>query len=433
MSSPEVSTLHRPAPDMRIAQLDILRGVAVLGIYWINVMVAALPYSVYVLPMLLGEATYANILIWAFSETMVEGSMRGLFSMLFGASAMLFLNESRLAGDGLSVVDRYYRRSLLLVLFGLIHAWLLLWTYDVLYAYGLLGLFLFPLRKLGPGILLATGLALLVFGDTAMNQFVDNEVSNSTPQVRYEPGLMPADFAIQGADDETVSQSILKQLEEEVLIYQSRYSIIFRFQIKDVIEQQSSNMYNIYFFDIGGMMLIGMALFKLGVLSGQRTRRFYLGLTLAGYALGLLVRGPETYEALHDGFDVSMLLSDGGPGYNIGRLGMTLGHIGLICLLSQFALLSRSKQVLAAVGRMALSNYIMQSLFSMFIFYGFGLGLYSKLERYQLIFVCLAVWLVQIIISLLWLRYFHYGPLEWVWRSLIYGQRQKLYKTEQAA
>ncbi|MDH5445398.1 MAG: DUF418 domain-containing protein [Gammaproteobacteria bacterium] len=427
MSSPEIATLHRPSPDIRIAQLDILRGVAVLGIYWINVMVAALPYSVYVLPMLLGDSTYANTLVWAFSETFIDGTMRGLFSILFGASAMLFLNESRLAGEGLFVVDRYYRRTLLLIVFGMFHAWILLWPYDVLYAYGLLGLFLFPLRALQAKTLIAIGLSLLIIGDTAMNEVFDSS-SNQTSKLSQtsQQYLMPVDFNIIG-NNETVDQSILNQLGEEILVYQSSYQTIFRYQIKDVIEQQSTNMYDTHFFDIGGMMLIGMALFKLGVLNGTRTRRFYLGLIFYGYGSGLLLRGTDIYEALTSGFDVSMLLGTGGPTYNIGRLAMTLGHIGLICLLSQLKL-NRIKGTLAAVGRMALTNYLMQSALSIFIFFGFGLGFYSKFERYQLIFICLIVWLIQIIFSLVWLKFFYYGPLEWVWRTLIYGRPQKFRK-----
>jgi len=417
MSNTETNTLHYPSPDIRIVQLDVMRGAAVLGIYWINVMVAALPHSAYLIPVLLGDATTANNMVWAFSEVFVDGTMRGLFSMLFGASAMLFLDESRLAGKGLEVVDRYYRRSLLLMLFGMLHAWLLLWPNDVLYAYGLFGLFLFPLRKLAPQVLLVLGLVLLALGDMGVAEIqpaADPAASVST-QLNKAPDLT----------DSGLSQTIANQMDETISTFRAGYWRIFDYQKQQVVEQQSTNIYNSHFFDIGGMMLIGMALFRLGILIGRRTRSFYLQMTVMAYLCGMLFRGPETLEAFDYGFKMTRLLGHEGETYNIGRLAMGLGHIGLICLLCQTVLFEPVARMLAAVGRLALSNYIMQSILSMFIFYGFGLGLYGQLERYQLLFICLAVWVVQIIFSLVWLKHFHYGPLEWLWRSLIYGRKQR--------
>lgn len=107
----QAATPGTSAPASRIEQLDVTRGFAVLGIYWINIAIFALPHGAYALPSLWGEATQANILTWAFSELFVEGSMRGLFSMLFGASAMVFLDEARLQKQSVDLVDRYYRRS----------------------------------------------------------------------------------------------------------------------------------------------------------------------------------------------------------------------------------------------------------------------------------------------------------------------------------
>lgn len=428
MSSAETNTHHHPSPDIRIQQLDVLRGVAVLGIYWINVTVFALPYSVYLLPVLMGDAIQANSLAWAFSEVFVDGTMRGLFSMLFGASAMLFLDESRLAGNGLDVVDRYYRRTLLLMLFGMMHAWLLLWPYDVLYAYGLFGLFLFPLRKLSARTLLIAGLMLLLLGDLIVEeQPAAKQTGRDEAAAVIHHGIQ-ATAAITNESGDNISESIAMQIEEEIGVYQSGYLRIFQYQQKDVIEQQSTNMYDTHVFDIGGMMLIGMALFRWGVLSGRRSRKFYLQLALMGYFAGVLIRGPDAYDAITNGFDLSRLLGREATAYNLGRLMMTLGHIGLVMLLCRFPLFDRTARILAAIGRLALTNYIMQSVLSIFLFFGIGLGLYARYERYQLILICLAVWFVQIVFSLVWLRYFHYGPLEWVWRSLIYGKRQRLKK-----
>lgn len=149
------------APDSgRIAQIDVLRGFAVLGVFWIGVGAFGMPYGANALPTLLGTPSTLNLAVWASTEVFMEGAMRGLFSMLFGASALIYLDQSRLDRDGLAIVDRFYRRNLTLMLFGIIHAYVLLWPHDVLYAYGLIGLFLFPLRRAPALILFLAGVAL---------------------------------------------------------------------------------------------------------------------------------------------------------------------------------------------------------------------------------------------------------------------------------
>lgn len=420
------------APFIRIQQIDVLRGFALLGIYWINVVVFGLPSGSYALPTLVGHAEQANVAAWAFSELFVEGTMRGLFSMLFGASAMIFLNEARLAGDGVDIVDRYYRRTLLLVCFGMLHAYFLLWPYDVLYVYGLLGMFLFPLRKLRAGLLITLGCLLLLIGDMDPAAPV---MEPDEPVAEMATGLnktMREAIQSVGALEDVNHTEVLRETmdehsDEDKDRYLAGYGPIFRAQIDSVIEMESSYVYTTYVFDVGGMMLIGMALLKLGVLAGLRSTRFYLLLMVLGYLTGSLVRGVEVVPALlHN--DFLRGLADVEMGYNLGRLPITLGHIGLVGLLCRTPVFNRLTGALANVGRLALSNYIMQTLLSIFIFYGFGFGLFGAFERYQLLLVCFAVWAFQVGFSIVWLRRFRHGPLEWVWRSLIYGQVQPLRK-----
>jgi len=181
-------------------------------------------------------------------------------------------------------------------------------------------------------------------------------------------------------------------------IFHSGYATIFSLQRYLVVAKQSITIYQDYLFDIGGMMLLGMALLKMGVLTGQRTGNVYLLLALFGYGVGSVTRfflaldGPNTDSALNVA-----------TGYNLGRLLITLGHIGLVGLLCRSVWLNFVTRLLAGVGRMALTNYIMQTVISIFLFYGFGFGLYAELERYQLTLVCIGVWLFQIAYSNLWL------------------------------
>ena len=436
------------APNIRITQLDVLRGFAVLGIYWINVVIFGLPSGGYALPNMLGQAESLNIGHWMFSELFVEGSMRGLFSMLFGASAMIFLSESRLGASGLMIVDRYYRRNLLLILFGVIHAYIFLWPYDVLYAYGLIGLFLFPLRRLGATILIIAGCLLLVIGDLEygkplaekpdsllVSNLNDPDRDKSGPQTPASEAESAGEAKNDAADikdkqAEDYRESMQAQMEEDTILHQSGYLKIFRGQLEEVVSQQSLYMYSVHFYDIGGMMLIGMALLKLGVLSGKRSLGFYLALAVAGYAISMAIRSFNISAELSHGFVTDDITEHGGVTYAIGRLPLTLGHIGLIGILCRCSIFNFMTNTLAKVGRLALSNYIMQTLISVWLFYGVGWGLIGVFERYQLTYVCLAVWIIQITFSIKWLKHFQFGPLEWVWRSLIYGKRQPMIKPD---
>jgi uncharacterized protein len=411
---------HQAAHDLRIVEIDVLRGIALIGIYWINVVIFALPHGAYSLPDLLGEAKTANIAVWAFSDLFVEGTMRALFSILFGASTLIFLDEAKLGSkDGLAVVDRYYRRCLTLMLFGLIHAYLLLGQWDLLYAYGLLGMFLFPLRNVSARTLIVVALALFVISDVSSwkeNYDVlrgEESVSVMTPeeQERFR---------------QEARNTNLEDFEADFDTYRSGYPEIFAAQIPVVVEQQSSKMYSDHVFDVGGMMLVGMALMKLGVLTGERTIGFYILLALGGYIFGGLLHGIESYESWRADFnsearDPFLMMP-----YNIGRLFMTFGHIGAFGIVARLGGIPKIAPYLAPVGRMALTNYVSQTVLSVLFFYGFGFGYYGDFERYQLIWVFLAVVAFQIVASGIWLSHFRLGPLEWLWRSMIYGRWQPL-------
>lgn len=411
------------APDLRIVEIDVLRGIALIGIYWINVVIFGLPHGAYSLPALLGDATELNVGLWAFSEVFVEGAMRGLFSILFGASTLIFLNEAKLESEnGIRVVDRYYRRCLTLIAFGLIHAFVLLGQWDLLYAYGLLGLFLFPLRNIKASTLIAIALTLFVISD--FNTFTENLEALSGNDEQRQLSLDPSsDYR------EQVRATTVDEFQSDFDTYRAGYLGIFEMQVPVIVEQQSSKMYTDHVFDVGGMMLMGMALFKLGVLTGQRSLQFYLVLAAIGYLAGGMLHGVESYELWRVDFNAEARDPFLMMPYNIGRLMMTLGHIGAFGAFVRFGVIRRIAPILAPVGRMALTNYIGQTVMSVLFFYGCGLGYFGYLERYELTWVFLAVIAIQIVASNFWLRHYRFGPLEWLWRSITYGSYQQMRRT----
>ncbi|MDX1811408.1 MAG: hypothetical protein R3240_05645, partial [Gammaproteobacteria bacterium] len=235
------------APNIRIVMLDLLRGFAVLGIYWINIAVFTEDINSFFEAV---QSELAFSLEWvsgSFTDDIIEGTMRGLFSILFGASAMVFLNEAKLASQGLEVVDRYYRRTLLLVLFGLIHAYFFLWPYDVLYVYGIFGMFLFPLRKISANFLLIFGIILLFIGDISTGAPEETVKTANSETSEAELNQVIADT------DREISLKTLDTGSERTLLIEPEsksqpptipgYILLFKRNIEDVVDKQSTKMY----------------------------------------------------------------------------------------------------------------------------------------------------------------------------------------------
>jgi len=162
------------------------------------------------------------------------------------------------------------------------------------------------------------------------------------------------------------------------------------------------------------------------VLQGGRSSAFYLRLMLVGFAVGLTVNGYEVSRALTSDFDLMTTFAQMQPTYQIGRFGLALGYIGFIVWFCQRGRWLACRQALAAVGRMALTNYLMQSLICAIIFTGLGFSLVGEFSRAGLYPIVLLIWLFQLWFSRWWLHRFKLGPVEWLWRSMTYGRLPQL-------
>jgi uncharacterized protein len=178
-------------------------------------------------------------------------------------------------------------------------------------------------------------------------------------------------------------------------------------------------------FDMVPFMLIGMALLKWGVLGGGLPVRNYAAMLLVGYGIGIPL-GLYELGLYLDGQFSTLSYAKAGQTYQISRLAMVIGHLGLALLMIRLGLFKGLQRALAAVGQMALSNYIAQTLICTALFYSFGFGLFSYFDRHELYYVVFAIWAVQLIWSPLWLARFRFGPMEWLWRSLTYWKRQPM-------
>jgi uncharacterized protein len=408
----------------RIQSLDIMRGIVLFGILLMNINGMGLARA-YEDPTVSGGSTGLNLYTWIATNMFFEGTMRGLFSLLFGVGMFVLLDRLQKKGAGINSANIYFRRVTWLLVFGLIHGYLLLWTGEILYNYALMGFIVFSFRNMAPKKLIL--IAAFLFSAGALWTYADHK-SN----VKFaEEVTMAGTFKAEG-------KALTKELKEADEKWQKRQEE----RSPSAIEEYNTNMHKNYLhlvgflsakntasnqhdpyrydpFDVLSMMLLGIALFKLNILSAQKSYKFYVIMAMIGYGIGISVNYYEVTSIMNSNFSF-LGFSKSYLTYDAGRVPVAMGHVAMIMLLCKLPVLNWLKIPLAAVGKMALTNYIMHSVIAMFFFTGVGFSMFGKLERHELLYVVFSIWLFQMIISPIWLKHFQFGPIEWLWRNLSY-------------
>ena len=427
-----MSELAAAPTARRIESLDFIRGCALFGILLMNIVGMGLGPA-YDNPTIMGGDKGIDLQTWYFFNVGFEGTQRALFSILFGAGVILFSSRAEASGRS-DHADLYFRRQLLLIGFGLFNAWILLWIGDILYYYGITALVLYAFRKLPATKLLAIGLAAFALGAAWSGYEVSQTLKtyHAAEAAQKVPEKARSDeqkAAVAKWEEEKVAGPPPAQIKKSQKEMTSGYLSAHRNLAPTIRYFQSHNMYR-GFFDFYGMMMIGMALFRFGVLTLDASTRTYLGMAAIGYAVGVPLNMYEANLIMARGFD-SLGYAEANVTYDLSRLFMTMGHLGVLCLFLRSGIFGWFRQSMAAVGRMALTNYLTHSVVALIIFV--LLGYWGKLERHQLYYIVVSVWLVQLIISPIWLRYYHFGPMEWLWRALTYGTKPPFRKDAPSA
>jgi uncharacterized protein len=402
------------APQDRIQSLDVLRGFAVLGILAVNAPFFAAPWQTAANPTLPPLAIEASTAwSWFVPHVFFEFKLITLFSMLFGVSVYL-------VGGEVGEKDReavLKRRLLWLLAFGLVHA-TLVWFGDILFVYALCGLLVMPLRSLRARSLLLIGLGLF-----AVSLVI---VVGQGLILEFAARLLPTDAL-------TAMRDVAWTPPES-----ERESVIKAFQSDWVSATRENALQWLMFIGSGllafgprtvGMMMIGLALFKWGVLSG-RCKAWIYGLFII---VGLAALGLVGWQALLNfkaGFPFEHMMGRGIAANTILSPLITLLYASVLILLVKANAFAWLTGALAAAGRMAFTNYLTQSLIMTTIFWGGrGFGLFGEVDRATLMYIVPAVWALQLIWSPLWLSRFSMGPFEWVWRRLSYARPVDLLRT----
>ncbi|MBP1921978.1 uncharacterized protein J2751_000983 [Halorubrum alkaliphilum] len=397
-------------PSERIVSLDVLRGVAVLGILVINVWVFSMPEQTLLNPTIYADSTVygdlagANYYAWLVAHVFAQGTFITLFSALFGAGIVLFIESKERKGQ--SAMALHYRRTAWLIAIGMAHAYLL-WYGDILVAYGFCALGLVFCRDWDPSAQAMLGLLLLLVPSS----------------LEVLAGFAGGGEAIAGQWTPAASA-----IAAEVSTYQGGWVGQLEHRVPAAFERQTTGFIGGSFWQVGGVILLGMALYKWGVLTGERSTRIYKFLVAGGVAgLGIVLAGVCYIEANDWSADAALFWRQ----FNYwGALLVAGGYVGAIVLYTRWRPDGPITRTFAAVGRTAFTNYLLQTVVATSVFYGHGLGYFGTVSRVEMLGFVVVVWIGQLVLSVLWLRVFRFGPVEWLWRTLTYGEKQPIRKEE---
>ncbi len=393
----------------RFESLDVLRGIAVLGILMVNIQAFAMVFTAYQNPPSHMDFTGANQTAWFFQHVFFEMKFITLFSALFGAGIILMV------GDGPdSSTKVHYRRMLWLLAFGIVHAYAL-WFGDILFTYALAGMIVVLFRRMSTGKLVFWGLFWTALTGLMLT------------------GLMASfSFLPEGMSSEDVGMALTPEaLASQVAAYQAGWLDSRGYNALGAITGQVFAV--VFAGRIIGVMFLGMALFKSGFLLARWSVPKYLISAAIGLGLGLPLVWFGAEHALSSGFELGEMWVHTATNY-AGSLLMAFGYAAIVMLICKAPWLSIIRAPFRAAGRMAFTNYLTQSIAMVFIFVGPpGLGLYGTMERVEQVQLVIGVWIVQLIVSVLWLQVFRYGPFEWLWRALTYGKLHPILKERAAA
>src|SRR5262245_479859 len=393
------------APADRIVAIDVVRGLAVLGILAMNVVEFGLPLRAYTDPSVAGGVTGADLWTWLVQSALFDGRMRALFSMLFGAGLVLLDERMVRSGRGAGAADLLLRRCLWLVPFGIAHRFALQWTGDILYQYGLLGVLAVACRPLRPRTQILAGLLLLAAFVPIENYHYhllaeQRDQAARAVQLAEAGETVPQELQQARTRWERRSQPPRAQDNDaEIKAMRGGYPTVFAYRWNYNHTFQSEYLYSYFVFDVLGMMLIGMGLCRLGFFAGTMRTRSYV-LALAGGAVATAI---SFWLAWHE---AGLRFTSTAPAFNAVahasypflRLCGGLGWAALLLLCVRSGALRVVTAPLADVGRMAFSNYVLQTICCTLFFFGYGLGHYAEYSRSQLMLVWLAVTAVQLLI-----------------------------------
>ena len=423
--------------NSRISLIDMLRGFALLGILMMNI--PGFSMADYSFEAFKNDPDSFNFWLYQFIGVFFEGKMRAMFGMVFGAGVLLFIANK--SAKGTSVHWLYYRRMFWLLIFGLIHAHLILWIGEILYLYAVCGMILYLFRNVPPRYLVwAVPIVAVVSFVASAIQYQDIREKriaySQATKAKSENKTLTATQTKALTEWREIEKTMIPNREDakaNTKKMKSDYSTVAGYLRPIALDIQTKYLpFEVW--DSLALMLLGLALFKWGFLTGAWSNKDYWTVVKIGYGVGLPLVIYSNYYAFHhfSTLEANLARMEQVPInwvnliYPFQRILLVMAHAAALILLYKSGVVKGLMSRLVAVGRMAFTNYISHSVICTLFFFGYGLNYYAELEFYQIYYVVLVVWAFQLIISPIWLKYFLFGPLEWLWRSLTYWKVQPM-------
>jgi len=383
----------------RVHSLDLLRGFAVLGILIMNITSFSQISMAYMNPTIGAGLEGYNQYFHGFNYIFADTRFMSIFSMLFGAGVVLF--TQRIEAKGERVAALHYKRMFWLLLFGLIHAYFI-WIGDILVAYSICGSLVFFFRKKSIRKLFILAVILFL-------------IPISLNFITYYG--MPADelestFAFFHPTPE--------QIASQTQAMRGSYLEQMPLRVEEAIQIQTLVFMIEMFWRASATMLLGMILYRKGILSAEKSAVYYKKLMWLGFVPGLILSGIGLRHAYASEWNAGYVMNIGANYKFISGLFMALGYIGLVIWCYKKGIFKKFQDRLQAAGRMAFTNYIGMSVICTLIFNGHGLGLFGSFDRLEQFLIVISVWVLILILSPLVLKNYRFGPLEWLWRKLTY-------------
>jgi uncharacterized protein len=415
-----MATIPSTTASGRIITLDVIRGVAVMGIFAVNVIGMSMIDAAYMNPTAPRGWDLADVSLWLVNNVIIDGKMRSLFSMLFGASMLLVIERAEAAGErGWSV---HFRRMGVLAVFGLLHFYVI-WFGDILFVYAITGMAAYFFRNARSQFLIFV--AAVLFAWNAVGSIGSAADLHSKAVVAHSAHAT----AEQREAWEEATDGWATETDNFAREQVQHYDAPFLERVADIDLPEPYYAVQRTLPETLALMLLGMVLFRTGFLTGEWDDRSYRSIALWGIGTGGAVCLAFGIIEWASGFYAPLILL-----LFIGvsapfQLVMAIGYAALIILLSRGggAIVDR----LAAVGRAAFTNYLGSSILGALIFYGGGLALYGTLDRVHVTLFVPLFWAIMLLWSKPWLDRFRYGPFEWAWRSLARGKLQPMRKSSQ--
>lgn len=443
----------------RIESLDVLRGVAVLGALFVSIWIFG-GFSSQQQNQLLVISKGWNYRVYGAIELLLDGKMRALIAIVFGAAMVIYLSRPSHAGS-VSQGELFIRRQMWLILFGIINAVVFLWTHDLLFHLGIMGILLFPFVRMSyRGLLIAALLTTVIYCGKNYWNYTDKRgmykkfLTITALEKKHEKDsvALAAKGTVKIKDTLTKLEKQDKQAWEGLVtgmkvdvkkdegnikaMHNLSYGKTWNHLLQRTQSREAQWTYQYGIWDLAGMMFLGMALFKMGFFRQRFGAGKYFIISVTCIAVGLLMGWfrlhyqqvglhdftgyIKTYAIPHDIF------------FPFERALLALGYASLLIYFLSVGFLKSIWDAFASAGKLALSNYLVQTIICTIFFYGYSMGYYGRLSQFQLYIVAAEIIIAQLVLSVIWLRYYRYGPAEWLLRRLYYGKDLKVEQEQHA-